>query len=96
MKDVSAERRHEWHGDEQNGIEFRWYGDFLDEVCMYIDGACVFHLESMSDTSYWMGLCGKSHMAHLGVHAKNNRSHLDMTAEGWPNVSPTPTPPNER
>lgn len=82
----------EWHGDSTNGIEIRHEGDFVDEVLLYVNGKCVFHMENMSDQCYWFALYAKGHDAHCNVFAKNNRSHLALMAEAWPTItSPTPT-----
>jgi hypothetical protein len=71
----------EWHGDKTDGIEIREYDGFVDEVLLYIDGECVFHMENMSDQCYWMGLYGKTHEAHCNVLSKNGRAHVMATAE---------------
>jgi hypothetical protein len=51
----------------QNGIEVRNKpdSDDVDEVLLWIDGKCVFHLEYMDDNQIWMGLYGKHQMAHV-------------------------------
>lgn len=84
MKHEAPMSRSEWHGDSTDGIEFRWQGEVLDEVCMYVDGKCIFHLEAINDLCYWMGLYGKTHEAHVNVYSKNNRAHITASAEGWP------------
>ena len=78
--------RSEWHGDSQNGIEIRHNPDgSVDEVCMYIDGECVVHVEQMSTAHWWMGLYGKTHEAHVNLFPKSKRqTPITLNAEGWP------------
>jgi hypothetical protein len=73
-----------WHGDETNGIEIREQDDFVDEVLLYVDGECVFHMEAMSDQCYWYALYAKNHEAHCNVFSKNGKAHVSLNAEGWP------------
>ena len=78
-----ADSRSEWHGDKTNGIEMRYQGDDLDEVCLYVDGRCVFHSERMSDQMFWMGLYAKNHTAHVQCASVAHKAHVCTSAEGW-------------
>src|SRR3972149_4554725 len=87
--------RIELHGDKTNGIEFRWQGDDLDEVCMYVGGECVLHVERMSEKNYWMGLYGATHEAHLHFGSSGKAKVKFYSAEAWsaesePNKLPEP------
>lgn len=76
----------EWHGDKNDGIEIRRNEDgSVDEVCLYVGGKCVVHVEQMSDQCFWMALYGAGHTAHVNFLSKNRRSHVDATVEAWPN-----------
>ena len=72
-----------WIGTKTNGIEFRSFDDStLDEVCLYVDGECVFHLEMMDDHLFWVGLYAKSNKtAHLYIGAKNGMAHVKCTGK---------------
>jgi hypothetical protein len=86
-----------WSGDKTNGIETRYQGGEVDEVCLYVDGECVLHLEQMSDQCFWMGLRTKNgYGVHVNIFSKNGRSHLGINAEESETPSlPTPTASGE-
>ena len=69
--------RSEWHGDKRDGIEYRWTEDGdLDEICMYVAGKCVLHIERMSDCYYWMGFYTAGGEGSATIGSKNLRSHV--------------------
>ena len=77
-----------WIGDKANGIELRPEGKtkegmlILDELLIYRDGKCLFHLERMDDTSYWFGIYPGGLDVHpFHVRAVNGRSHVNLTTE---------------
>lgn len=79
--------RVEWHGDKQNGIEFRYVKglgtEYLDEVVAYADGKVVSHLECLAPVCYHLALYTPHHTAHVWIQPENNRSHIDARAEAW-------------
>jgi len=71
-----------WVGNKENGICLREdTKGILDEALLYINGACVMHLESMSDVNYWIGLYAGEHSVHLNVYSRSLRANVDATAE---------------
>lgn len=78
----------EWFGDKTDGIEIRYQGEgkdqFLDEICLYRDGECCVHMESMSDVSYWMSLTSKRFEVHANIFSKHLKAHISAKADGWP------------
>lgn len=86
MSDTSTEFTGSvWHGTKRDGIEIRYQGGEVDEVCLYRSGDCVFHLEQMSDVCFWMGLYAAGHTAHVNVFSKNVQSFVGANADGWEN-----------
>jgi len=80
---ASLAARSEWHGDKTNGIEIRHNEDgTVDEVCVYVDGQCVAHIEQMSEKSWWMGFYTRTHEAHVNFFGK--KKGVTCRAEGWP------------
>lgn len=47
----------------------------LDEVCLYVDGRCVFHLEQMSETCWWMGV-GDPDSQYVHVRLSTKRATI--------------------
>ena len=71
--DVKVEVRN----DDQGG---------LDEVLLYVDGRCLFHLEQMSDTHWWMAL-GEPEGQYVHVNLTTRRA----TIRGqWTQDGPAP------
>jgi hypothetical protein len=82
------EGRSEWFGDRQDGIEYRWDGDNLDEIVVYVAGKVVLHVEQMSDTCYWMGIYVKDYEGAANFGSSNKRSHVKFyAAEGFKNLA---------
>lgn len=44
----------------------------LDEIILKVDGECIFHLEQMSDKTWWMGLGSPTlgDYKHCTLHSK--------------------------
>lgn len=78
-----------WFGDSTDGIEVRYEGEgddrILDEIVLYRGGKCCFHLEMMSDTTYWMSLISERFEVHANVFSKRGKAHISANADGWPN-----------
>lgn len=76
--------RSDWHGNEQDGIEFRWIDDDLDEICLYVGGKCVMHVERMGDNHFWMGLYTATHDGHCMFGSSTTRAAVKFyQAEGF-------------
>ena len=73
----------DWYGNSKNGIEVRYQEDELDEICVYVNGECVLHMEQMSDQCYWMGIEAGGYTVHAHVFSKKGRAHVAANAEGW-------------
>lgn len=70
-----------WIGDKQNGIELRYEegeDEVLDEVCLYVGGKCVMHMEATSKDNYWFGFYVNGHEVHMNISSK---SHIEAKAE---------------
>lgn len=52
----------------------------LDEVLLYVDGECKFHLEGMSDQAIWFVLYSSEDDEHFWVSSKNGKSHIRIEA----------------
>lgn len=73
-----------WHGDKTDGIEFRYQGGDLDEICVYVRGDCVLHAERLDDNCIWMGLYAANHTANVNLASKNGKAHVVFRGEeGW-------------
>jgi hypothetical protein len=84
--------RCELFGDKTNGVEYCWQGDDLDEIFLYINGECVFHMERMCERTYWLGLYPPGYNGHAFV-GLNGRRVAFSQAEAWkdePALPPTP------
>mgnify|MGYP000617857281 CR=1 FL=1 len=87
----------ELHGTKQDGIEYRWDGEQLDEIVVYVGGKVVLHVEQMSDTTYWMGIYVDGWHGHANFGSTNRRSHVTFyTAEAMRELTPKePATPGE-
>ena len=70
-----------WHGDDQDGIELRYQGDFLHEILLYVDGRRVLHVEQASDDNCWLGIYAANHTVQANAFAALG-TVLNLTAEG--------------
>lgn len=74
-----ADRVEEHWNDDRKGVEFRYFGDELDEIV-----ACNvdIHLECMGTGSWWMSIThpdGRQFMVNLGViRARSAGEELDL------------------
>lgn len=81
--------RCELHGTEEDGIEYRWRGDQLDEIVVYVGGKVVLHVEQMDDTYYWMGIYANGWAGHANFGSSNRRSHVKFyVAEAFEDSAP--------
>jgi predicted nucleic acid-binding Zn-ribbon protein len=63
-----AKPRAETHPD----VEIRYNDDgTVDEIIVKSGGVCLFHLEQMSDESYWIGLAPKDgdYPVHIDIYS---------------------------
>lgn len=78
-----------YYGAKKDGVQLHYQGEgkdeYLDEIFMFRNGRCIFHLEAMSDQTYWMGIYGKTHDVHAWIGSENGRSHVGAKGEGWRN-----------
>jgi len=74
-----------WIGDKQNGIECRGEDveGALDEVCLYVNGQCVMHMEAMSEVCYWFGFYIGDHEVHMNISSRSLRAVIDAKVEDW-------------
>ncbi len=60
--------------------EVRFNDDGTVDEIVIIDskGNCLFHLEQMNDTCFWMAVYGSksNESIHVNIFSKNGRSHL--------------------
>ena len=71
------------------GIEIRYNEDgTVDEILVYDKATktCLFHMEQMTDASYWIGLYGYGDVANEGVHVD---MFTDGTLEEEPDIEGT-------
>lgn len=59
----------------------------LDEVVLLVDGACLFHLEQMSDQHWWMGI-GSPERQYVHVNLFTRRAIINGNCESEGTVKP--------
>ena len=51
----------------------------VDEVLIYVNDRCVFHLETMSEQAIWFVMYPEKDVdEHFWINSKNGRSHIQI------------------